>query len=231
MLAGFSVSKSGHSADSASIENDAPTNTSPAPELSTDENGRGIEVHEDGNSRGSSASVPENVVRDEKGEKEPQQEIGLHVNRGGGMDKDRSVGDKTVGKLDESIIKKWEQDSVSISRSSSDTGSSGSEANICRGGLAKACGEAVQDGDAGVLCDKCHNWYHTACQGISKLAMKALQKHQVLAWLCTSCRAELKRAKPHQHRPTLSTLASKVHTLDQTLHSHMTNVQQSLKEH
>ena len=82
-----------------------------------------------------------------------------------GMDVSR--GDKTVGKLDESIFKKWEQDSVTISRSSSDT-SSGSEGSICKGGPNKACGETFQDGELAVFCDKCHNWFSPIMSGNSK---------------------------------------------------------------
>ena len=205
------------SADAASRQIQTET---PTPDLSRDNEKEALSKEDEGDS----VSVEEITVREnKKGESESQLDTERHFNKG----MDRSAGDKTVGKLDESIFRKWENDSVSISRSSSDT-SSGNESNICKGGPTKACGEEVQVGEAGVLCDRCHNWYHTVCQGISKLALKALEKHKVLAWLCTSCKADLKRGKPH--RPSLSSLTSKVESLDETLRSHMAEVQQCLKE-
>ena len=133
----------------------------------------------------------------------------------------QTAGDKTVGKLDESVLKKWENETVSsISRSSSDTSSEGA---ICRGGPTKVCGETVIS--EGVQCDRCDNWYHSQCQGITTAAYKAAKKYPVLTFLCTSCKADLKRGKPHQ---SFSSLARKVDQLDNVVRSHMSEVQHIL---
>ena len=50
-----------------------------------------------------------------------QQESGSQIKTG----MDKSVAGKSIGKLDENIIRKWEQDTISLSRSSSDTSSEG----------------------------------------------------------------------------------------------------------
>ena len=108
----------------------------PTPDLSRDHEKEALSAlsKED---EGDSVSVEEITVREnKKGESESQLDTERHFNKG----MDKSAGDKTVGKLDESIFRKWENDSVSISRSSSDT-SSGNESNICKGGPTKACGE------------------------------------------------------------------------------------------
>ena len=132
---------------------------------------------------------------------------------------------KMIGKLDDSVYEKWERNSGSISRSSSDT-SADSEGAICKGGPGKACGEAVVD--LGVQCDRCHSWYHSACQGISKLALRALDRHKVLAWLCTHCKDEMKRNRKQQ--VTLASLADKVDSLGESLRNHLADVQNSIKE-
>ena len=110
-----------------------------------------------------------------------------------GMDEPVS---KTIGKLDESAYKLFGQgpSSVgSVSRSSSDTGSEGA---ICNGGPGKNnCGNPVKDGEAGVLCDRCHEWFHAACQEIPKAAIKALDKFECLAWLCANCKLDMKNKK------------------------------------
>ena len=75
-----------------------------------------------------------------------------------GMEKDSS---KLIGKLDESVYRVFGQQAGSVSslsRSSSDTGSEGA---ICHGGPNKNCGNPVKEGEAGVQCDKCHDWFHT----------------------------------------------------------------------
>ena len=58
-------------ADSALVENDAPNETLPAPELPTKENGGEVEVCKKENAGGSATSVAGDTVRDKKrGEKE-----------------------------------------------------------------------------------------------------------------------------------------------------------------
>ena len=77
-----------------------------------------------------------------------------------GMDQAAS---KVVGKLDDSVYKPFGQGSQSgsissLSRSSSDTGSEGA---VCSGGPhKKVCGNPVKEGEAGVLCDRCLEWFH-----------------------------------------------------------------------
>ena len=140
-----------------------------------------------------------------------------------GMDK-RMSPLKHVGRLDSSVYKKWEDDSDSapMSRSSSDTSSEGA---ICGGGPGKrTCGEPVQAGDAGVLCDRCHNWFHPSCQGIPKPAMRALERYESLSWLCVTCKSELKTRKS-----PLALLATKFEELDKTMKSSMLEVQNSMK--
>ena len=46
-----------------------------------------------------------------------------------------------------------------------------------------------------MLCDRCHEWFHAACQEIPKAAIKALDKFECLAWLCANCKLDLKNTK------------------------------------
>ena len=126
----------------------------------------------------------------------------LPRDQGGSTDKGMDqIVDKPVGKLDESMYKIFGPGAGSVSslsRSSSDT-SQGSENAYCKGGPAKkACGNLVKDGEAGVQCDGCHDWFHVTCQGIPKPAIKALEKYDSLAWLCPDCKIDLKKGKRQQ---------------------------------
>ena len=152
---------------------------------------------------------------------------GNSAGEGTGMEK---VASKPIGKLDDSVYRMFGHagsGSVSsLSRSSSDTGSEGA---ICSGGPNKVCGNPVKDGDAGVGCDKCHEWFHTACQGIPKPAVKALEKFECLAWLCTRCKSDLK----DKHKRTLPRqneyLELTINQLEKMLQTHMELVSSSVQ--
>ena len=122
---------------------------------------------------------------------------------------------KAVGKLDESVLKVFGQGSVSsISRSSSDTGSEGA---VCsRGPNKKVCGNPVKEEDLGVHCDRCHEWFHAACQGIPKTAIQALERFaDYLAWVCAKCKSDLNNRK--ERPPLLAPLESKVAELERVI--------------
>lgn len=64
--------------------------------------------------------------------------------------------------------------------------------HTCKGGPNKICGDRVKDGEDAVQCDKCQVWYHAGCQGVAKLALKAIDKHHpLLLWLCHTCKVWL----------------------------------------
>ena len=87
----------------------------------------------------------------------------------------------------------------------------------------------MKEGEAGVLCDKCHKWFHAACQGISKPAIKAikeLDKFESLAWLCVNCKAELKNRKARP--PMLMFLEGKFSELEKAVRSHLEQVSNSI---
>lgn len=80
--------------------------------------------------------------------------------------------------------------SPSLSRSNSNELNSNTPTSVCKGGPGKAtCGLEVREGQMGVECDICHYWYHTYCQSVSKPAYNALNKHPVIAFVCTLCKA------------------------------------------
>ena len=143
-----------------------------------------------------------------------------------GMEKDSS---KLIGKLDESVYRKFGQQAGSVSslsRSSSDTGSEGA---ICHGGPNKNCGNQVKEGEAGVQCDKCFDWFHTSCQAIPKPAIKALEKFECLAWLCASCKSELKNKNRRAQIQLNESLETKINQLEESLKSHMELVSNSIR--
>lgn len=63
---------------------------------------------------------------------------------------------------------------------------------VCPGGPTKACNDTVGDDEDGIQCDKCKVWFHAGCQGVPKLALKAVDKHHpLLLWLCHMCKVWL----------------------------------------
>ena len=139
--------------------------------------------------------------------------------------------DKQVGKLDENMYKIFGPGAGSVgslSRSSSDT-SQGSENAYCKGGPAKkACGKLVKDGEAGVQCDACRDWFHATCQGIPKPAIKALERYDSLAWLCPECKIDLKKGK-RQH-DLISSLELKLTRLVESVREEMDQAAKSVQK-
>ena len=156
-----------------------------------------------------------------------------------GVDESQSVTDldtgmeqsssKTIGKLDESVYKIFGHGSGSVSslsRSSSDTGSEGL---ICNGGPGKKnCGNPVKDGEAGVLCDRCHEWSHAACQGIPKAALKAMEKFESLAWLCPECKVDLKNKSKKSELRSRQSLENRISQLEDMIRSHLDMMSNSI---
>ena len=75
------------------------------------------------------------------------------------------------------------------------------------------CGNPVKEGEAGVLCDRCFEWFHATCQGISKQAIKALERFDTLAWLCENCKSDLKKRK--ECAPLLGALKNRFDGLEE----------------
>ena len=66
---------------------------------------------------------------------------------------------------------------------------SGQGSSTCLGGPGNpVCGLEVRGDQQGVQCDICGAWYHAQCQKLSKAAYNALAKHDILAFICDSCR-------------------------------------------
>ena len=138
---------------------------------------------------------------------------------------------KTSRKLDDNAFKPW--GGCALSRSSSDTGSSGSETFFCKGGPGKeSCGDPVLEGEMGVRCDGCLAWYHAGCQNITKEALHAIdQWHTILSWLCPECKVLLKRKdNPKSNKYELGALEAKVDLLDNFVRTHIRTVEQCLME-
>ena len=100
---------------------------------------------------------------------------------------------------------------------------------MCSGGPSKrTCGNTVTDDDLGLECDSCHEWYHAACQGIPKAAVKALEKFiGYLSWLCAKCKSSLISGK--ERPPLLAPLEGKVAELEKVIHRHMEVVESSIQ--
>ena len=106
------------------------------------------------------------------------------------LPEDRSTSEDTpeVKRLDSDVYRPW-------GRRSTNQSPDGGQANsktVCKGGPGKPrCDKEV--GVESVECDKCLNWFHIKCQGISKAALNVLSKwHGTLLWLCHKCVGSLR---------------------------------------
>ena len=67
--------------------------------------------------------------------------------------------------------------------------------SFCKGGQGKLkCGKVVDpalNGEAGIECDKCGDWYHATCQMVPKAAVTAVGRYSMIHWFCSSCRVGL----------------------------------------
>ena len=61
--------------------------------------------------------------------------------------------------------------------------------SMCKGGPGnETCHLEVKGNQQGVQCDICFSWYHALCQGIQKSAYNALKKHDVVSFICSTCK-------------------------------------------
>lgn len=98
---------------------------------------------------------------------------------------------REVKKLD-SVAQTKQNDQINKLERSGDSNNDSHDYK-CKGGSNKLCGLLVRDGEDALQCDKCLEWSHAACQGVSKLALKAIDKHHpILMWLCHECKVWLK---------------------------------------
>ena len=105
----------------------------------------------------------------------------------------------------------------------------GSDSTCCKGGPGQiVCGNPVEDGQCGVQCDKCSNWFHASCQVVPSEAVRALDKFPILTWLCSECKPTLSKQSPFSEK--MNQLENKVACLDESLREHMKLVHESLKE-
>ena len=152
---------------------------------------------------------------------------------GGGKEvSELQKGRRASRKLDENAFKPW--GGCAMSRSSSDTGSSGNETFFCKGGPGReSCGDPVLDGEMGMRCDWCLAWFHASCQGIVEEAFEAIEMwHPVLSWLCSECKVRLR----NQSSPSssdcnkLGDIETKVDQLQDFMRTHIRTVERCLKE-
>ena len=121
---------------------------------------------------------------------------------------DASQGGKVIGRLDQDMYKPF----GSCSRSSSDTSS---DAAVCTGGPNnKVCGTEVKEDDMGVQCGTCNRWFHSQCQGITRMAFNALKRHKILSWHCSGCKLGLGQKMRTDTGCQCSTLEAKVDMLN-----------------
>ena len=128
----------------------------------------------------------------------------------------RKNGTAVVGKLGASAYRPFGSDI-------------GSDSTCCKGGPGQiVCGNPVEDGESGVQCDKCSNWFHASCQLVPSDAVVALEKFKILTWLCAECKPTL--IKQSRVSEKITQLENKVAGLDLSLREHMKVVHASLKE-
>ena len=100
---------------------------------------------------------------------------------------------------------------------------------MCKGGPSKPnCGRKVTDGVDAVECEKCLNWFHCKCQGISKPALNALRKwHGTLLWLCDKCTEAVKEKT--QPICECNKIKSTVSKLEQITRQNATKLNESIQ--
>ena len=148
-----------------------------------------------------------------------------------------TVTEKTVGKLDSNVFKPFGSvGNISMSRSSSDTSETASDAATCRGGPNNPiCGIQVVNGDRAIQCDKCQFWFHAKCQAIPKPAHDALVRYKCLSWLCEKCKKSLgdgakAETCPKTNQVDLPLLERKLQVIGDAVRDHMKIIVQSVKE-
>ena len=63
------------------------------------------------------------------------------------------------------------------------------EARHDKGGSStcSVCVKVVLDGDQGIACDSCHDWYHLVCQGIPEILYEHMGDIPGMRWFCRNC--------------------------------------------
>lgn len=139
-----------------------------------------------------------------------------------------------VRRLDSDAYKPWGSRSASTSPDPGITRQSemDKDRTTCKGGPGKlTCGILVKDGDQGVECDKCLNWFHLKCQSVSKTAYSAVQKwHGTLLWLCDKCKKSLKDAPAPCRCPKLEDGLSKLEAVAHGNAQTLDEIQSSMKK-
>ena len=68
----------------------------------------------------------------------------------------------------------------------------GEGGKICKGGPKQVvCEEPIEDDDSVVFCLKCGVSFHASCQGVTKSALLALRRYDMLCFLCSLCKDNL----------------------------------------
>ena len=87
---------------------------------------------------------------------------------------------------------------VGLGKTQGDNSEKGSKKPVHSGGSEKGegeeaardkcgnCKKIVPDGENGVECEICNNWFHASCEGLSMEVYAALV-HTCIHWYCTSC--------------------------------------------
>ena len=119
--------------------------------------------------------------------------------------------DATVKKLDDNIFTLWGGRSRTPS-----IDEDRQEVCLCKGGPGKIeCGQPVdpsKNGEVGIRCDKCREWYHAPCQMVPKAAVNAVGKYSMIHWFCTSCHVVLFDKK---EKEGVNMLADRLKTLEE----------------
>ena len=149
---------------------------------------------------------------------------GVHCDRDRGPGGNDPHSEKVVGRLDQDAYRPF----GTCSRTSSDTSA---DMTCCKGGPNNpVCGNEVKDGDMGVQCSTCEQWFHSKCQSISKMAYNALVKHKVLSWHCSNCRLLLGQKVKADAGCRCPDLETKINKLVDVVQAALETVQESNKK-